>query len=60
MDFDQAFLDEANCDLHLDRPRTLLICDNASWHKHASLDWGRFKPVYLPPCSPDLNPIERL
>jgi transposase len=24
------------------------------------LDWGAFEPVFLPPYSPDLNPIERL
>ena len=34
--------------------------DNASWHKCKSLRWGAFEPVYLPPYSPDLNPIERL
>lgn len=34
--------------------------DNASWHKSKSLDWGRFTPLYLPPYSPDFNPIERL
>ena len=56
----QAFLTEANRDLACERPRNLLICDNASWHKGQSLDWGRFEPVFLPPYSPDLNPIERL
>jgi transposase len=24
------------------------------------LHWGAFEPVFLPPYSPDLNPIERL
>jgi len=56
----QVFLDHANQDISFDRPRNLLISDNASWHKSKSLDWGRFEPVYLPPYSPDLNPIERL
>lgn len=56
----QAFLDEANKDLSLERPRQILICDNASWHKPKRLDWGRFEPLYLPSYSPDLNPIERL
>ena len=37
-----------------------MVCDNASWHKSKSLRWGRFEPVYLPPYSPDLNPIERI
>lgn len=40
--------------------RQLLIMDNASWHKAAHLDWHHFEPVYLPPYSPDFNPIERL
>lgn len=56
----QVFLDEANKDLRLKRPRNLLICDNASWHKRKSTNWGAFEPVFLPPYSPDLNPIERL
>lgn len=56
----QVFLDHANKDLDFERPRNLLICDNASWHKRISLNWGRFEPVYLPPYSPDFNPIERL
>jgi transposase len=46
--------------LSLERPRNLLIRENASWHKNKSTRWGRFEPVYLPGYSPDLNPIERL
>lgn len=56
----QVFLDQANQDVKLERPRNLMICDNASWHKSKTLNWGRFEPVFLPPYSPDLNPIERL
>jgi transposase len=56
----QVFLDEANRTLPPERPRQVLICDNASWHKCKSLAWGRFEPLYLPPYSPDFNPIERL
>jgi len=56
----QFFLDEANKATGSSRPRQLLICDNASWHKSKRLDWGRFEPVFLPAYSPDLNPIERL
>lgn len=56
----QVFLDYANAGLTLERPRQLLIMDNASWHKSGGLAWGRFEPVYLPAYSPDLNPIERL
>jgi len=59
-DIFQAFLDHANRDLTFERPRNLLIIDNASWHKAKRLAWGRFEPLYLPPYSPDLNPIERL
>ncbi|MDB6025250.1 MAG: hypothetical protein JWM68_1473 [Verrucomicrobiales bacterium] len=40
--------------------RQLLIMDNASWHKSAQLHWYHFEPTYLPPYSPDFNPIERL
>lgn len=56
----QIFLDHANRDVTIERRRNLLICDNASWHKSKSLCWGAFEPIYLPPYSPDLNPIERL
>ena len=56
----QVLLNEANKHIQLQRPRNLLIMDNASWHKSKSLDWGGFEPVYLPSYSPDLNPIERL
>jgi transposase len=56
----QVFLDHANQDVKLERPRNIIICDNATWHKKKSLDWGSFEPVFLPPYSPDLNPIERL
>ena len=56
----QVFLDNANKDIQLDRLRNLIICDNATWHKNKSIDWGKFEPVFLPPYSPDFNPIERL
>ena len=56
----QIFLDHANQDISFERPRNLLILDNAAWHKSKSLDWGKFEPVFLPSYSPDLNPIERL
>jgi transposase len=56
----QVFLDEANRDLAFGRSRQVLVLDNASWHHRKSLRWGRFEPLYLPPYSPDLNPIERL
>ena len=56
----QIFLDHANQDIQLQRKRNILVCDNASWHKSASLNWGTFERLFLPPYSPDLNPIEKL
>lgn|SRR5271169_461166 len=56
----QIFLDHANRDLSFQRSRNIIILDNASWHKSKSLRWGCFEPLFLPPYSPDLNPIERL
>ena len=40
--------------------RYVLIVDNASWHKSKRLNWHHFEPKFLPPHSPDFNPIERL
>jgi transposase len=40
--------------------RCVLVLDNASWHKVKTLDWHHIEPLYLPPYSPDFNPIERL
>jgi transposase len=34
--------------------------DNASWHKRKTTNWHNWQPMYLPPYSPDLNPIERI
>lgn len=57
----QFFLDEfAQAVPKKENKRQLLIMDNASWHKAAHLNWHHFEPVYLPPYSPDFNPIERL
>lgn len=56
----QAFLTEAHQSITFHRPRNILIVDNASWHKRKSLNWHGWEVVYLPPYSPDLNPIERL
>lgn len=46
--------------------KILVIADNAKYH-HALLhkDWreacsGRFRLEFLPPYSPDLNPVERV
>jgi transposase len=56
----QAFLNEAGKCIRMQRPRNILILDNASWHKRQSTNWQGWKPMYLPPYSPDLNPIERI
>jgi len=56
----QAFLDEASRFITFQRSRNILIVDNASWHKRKSTNWHGWKPMYLPPYSPDLNPIERI
>ena len=37
----------------------ILILDNATWHKSTKLNWYHIQPVFLPPYSPDFNPIER-
>lgn len=56
----QTFLDEAARCIQLQRKRNILILDNASWHRSAKHNWHGFEPLYLPPYSPDLNPIERI
>ncbi len=60
MEVFQAFLDEASKLVKPTRKRNIIILDNASWHKSTKINWHFFEPVYLPPYSPDLNPIERL
>lgn len=57
----QVFLDTVAAEVPEQGGKTVhLVLDNASWHKSVSLDWHHLKPVYLPPYSPDFNPIERL
>lgn len=56
----QAFLDEAARSISPTRRRNILILDNASWHKRKKINWHFFEPFYLPPYSPDFNPIERI
>jgi transposase len=56
----QAFLDNLAAEVPLrDDKRLILVLDNASWHKTAKLNWHHIEPLYLPPYSPDFNPIER-
>lgn len=56
----QAFLDEAAKCITFERKRNIVIADNASWHKPKCIDWHGFEKMFLPPYSPDLNPIERI
>jgi len=58
----QVFLDEFAKHVSKTEPdkQTILILDNASWHKNSSLNWHQIVPVFLPPYSPDLNPIETI
>lgn len=56
----QIFLNEAAKCIKPIRDKNVLVLDNASWHKKKTLNWHFFEPLYLPPYSPDLNPIERI
>ncbi|MFH2057382.1 MAG: IS630 family transposase [Pseudomonadota bacterium] len=56
----QAFLDEAGDTIRLERSKNILILDNASWHKKKTLGFHGWQPKFLPPYSPDFNPIERI
>jgi transposase len=46
------------------RPGDTVVMDNLSWHKvagvRAAIEGARANLLYLPPYSPDLNPIEML
>ena len=56
----QAFLDEASKTITFQRSKNILILDNAIWHRRKTTNWNGWQPMYLPPYSPDLNPIERI
>jgi len=56
----QAFLDTMAKEVPAAHGRVVLVLDNASWHKSASLNWHHIESKFLPPYSPDFNPIERL
>lgn len=56
----QAFLNEASETITFKRKQNILIMDNASWHKKKTLNFHGFTPKFLPPYSPDFNPIERI
>jgi transposase len=56
----QVFLDYfADCTKD-SKKNIIMVLDNASWHKAKKLDWHHITPLYLPPNSPDFNPIETL
>jgi putative transposase len=39
----------------------LLLMDNASWHKSKTLEIPEnIRIIYLPPCTPEMNPIEQV
>jgi hypothetical protein len=54
----QIFIDEMQ--KHISEKKVIMIMDNASWHKTSKLNWGNIIPFFLPPYSPDFNPIERI
>ncbi|MBC7819312.1 MAG: IS630 family transposase [Planctomycetaceae bacterium] len=57
----QAFLDTMAVEVPpAAGKRVILVLDNAGWHKTKRLNWHHLEPHYLPPYSPDFNPIERL
>jgi len=56
----QAFLDAAARRLSR-REHAVMILDGAGWHGSPKLRWPRrITPLFLPPHSPELNPVERL
>ena len=63
-DVDVWFADESGFEgdrqISFQRTTNILVMDNASWHKRKSTNWHGWQPMYLPPYSPDLNPIERI
>jgi transposase len=56
----QAFLDTMAKEVPAEGKKIWLILDNASWHKSKALNWHHIEVKFLPPYSPDFNPIERL
>lgn len=54
----QVFLDEFS---QITKGMSVVVVfDNASWHKVSNLNWHNIEPMFLPPYSPDLNPIENV
>ena len=41
--------------------RIVLVIDGAGWHHEAAVQWPpNVRPLFLPPYSPELNPVEHL
>lgn len=62
-DWFQLFVDDlakATQAAHAAGRRILLVLDNAQWHKWRWMNWHHIEAQFLPPYSPDLNPIESL
>ena len=56
----QTFLDTMARQVPPIEGEVWLVLDNASWHKSKALNWHHIRVKFLPPYSPDFNPIERL
>lgn len=56
----QVFLKEADHTIKFTREKNVLVLDNASWHKKKTMNFYGWAPKFLPPYSPDFNPIERI
>ena len=56
----EVFLDEAAESMTPTRKRNIPVLDDASRHKGRKPDRHFLEPRYLPPYSPDFNPIERI
>jgi transposase len=53
-------IDEADKTVSFQRTTNILIMDNASWRKRKATNWHNWQPKYLPPYSPDFNPITKV
>lgn len=54
-----AFLNELS--IYLESRKAIIVLDGASWHKSHKLKVpDNIRLIYLPPYSPELNPVEKL
>ena len=55
----ELFVDELSRRHHDER--VVLVLDGAGWYHQAALQWSpNVRPLHLPPCSPELNPVGHL